>query len=108
MTEKQIREAYVAELETYLGAKEGDQRHRELIDLYNSMPVLPRGYRMTYAADWCVATAVAVIVIDRMDNKLKDYEQTMKGFGLPVLGVIPSLEEKSAEVSKMTNTEGEE
>ena len=65
-------------------------------------------YAIVLAIVAVVATAVAVIVIDRMDNKLKDYEQTMKGFGLPVLGVIPSLEEKSAEVSKMTNTEGEE
>ena len=62
MTEQEIREAYVSELETYLGAREGDLRHRELIDLYNSMPELPRGYAMTYTADWCVATAVAVAV----------------------------------------------
>ena len=62
MTEQELREAYVRELENYLGAREGDDRHRELIDLYNTMPVLPRGYAMTYRADWCVATAVAVAV----------------------------------------------
>lgn len=60
MTENELRNLYVATLRGYLGAREGDARHRELIDLYNSMPVLPRGYRMTYTADWCVATAVAV------------------------------------------------
>ena len=62
MTEQELRKVYVAELESYLGAREGDDRHRELIGLYNSLPVLPRGYRMTYTADWCVATAVAVAV----------------------------------------------
>lgn len=62
MTEQELREEYVRGLEGYLGAREGDARHRELIDLYNSMQTLPRGYRMTYSADWCVATAVAVAV----------------------------------------------
>ncbi|MBR2047145.1 MAG: S-layer homology domain-containing protein [Oscillospiraceae bacterium] len=60
MTELELRKLYVDTLRGYLGAREGDERHRELIDYYNSMPVLPRGYKMTYTADWCVATAVAV------------------------------------------------
>lgn len=60
MTEMELRSLYVQTLRGYYGAEEGDARHRELIDLYNSMEVLPRGYRMTYTADWCVATAVAI------------------------------------------------
>ena len=62
MTELELRKRYVSELETYLGAVEGDPKHRELIDWYNRQEKLPRGYRMTYTADWCVATAVAVAV----------------------------------------------
>lgn len=60
MTEHEVRSLFVETLRSYYGAEEGDDRHRELIDLYNSMPVLPRGYKMTYTADWCVATAVAI------------------------------------------------
>lgn len=60
MTELELRRHFVETLAGYVGAKEGDERHRELIDLYNSLPVLPRGYQMTYTADWCVATAVAI------------------------------------------------
>lgn len=62
MTEQQIRQRYVAELETYLGTKEGDSRHRELMDWYNRLDPLPVGYKMTYTADWCVAITVAVAV----------------------------------------------
>jgi hypothetical protein len=60
MTEMMMRRQFVDTLRGYLGAREGDERHRELIDLYNSMKCLPRGYKMTYTADWCVATAVAI------------------------------------------------
>jgi len=60
MTELELRKLFVDTLRGYLGAREGDARHRELIDYYNSMTVLPRGYKMTYTADWCVATAVAI------------------------------------------------
>ena len=60
MTEQQLRKWYVSGIEAYLGAEEGDDRHRELIDWYNRLEKLPRGYRMSYTADWCVATAVAV------------------------------------------------
>lgn len=60
MTEQELRNRYVAELTTYLGAVEGDARHREMIGWYNRLEPLPRGYRMTDTADWCVAAAVAV------------------------------------------------
>ncbi|MBR2048560.1 MAG: S-layer homology domain-containing protein [Oscillospiraceae bacterium] len=62
MTERELRNDYVRALEGYLGAREGDERHRELIDWYNRLPVLPRGYKMTVNDDWCVAAAVAVAV----------------------------------------------
>ena len=62
MTELELRKHYVQGIESYLGAVEGDERHRELIDWYNRLPKLPRGYKMTYSADWCVAAAVAVAV----------------------------------------------
>ena len=60
MTELELRNKYVEGIKAYLGAIEGDDQHRELVDWYNRLEQLPRGYQMTYTADWCVATAVAV------------------------------------------------
>ena len=66
MTELELRNDYVHGIGKYYGAVEGDERHRMLIDWYNrlvDLPCgLPRGYEMTYSADWCIATAVAVAV----------------------------------------------
>lgn len=62
MTEQELRDRFVKSLGAYYGAEEGSERHRELIDWYNRLSPLPRGYRMTYTADWCVAVAVAIAV----------------------------------------------
>lgn len=62
MTEQELRTRYVRGLEEYLNTAEGDERHGELLGLYNSLRVLPRGYRMTRTADWCVAFPVALAV----------------------------------------------
>lgn len=62
MNEMELRSLYVDALRAYYGAIEGDSRHREIIDYYNTLKPLPRGYIMTYTADWCVAFAVAVAV----------------------------------------------
>lgn len=63
MTEAMLRTRYVQGLEHYLGTVEGDGQHRALMERYNSLPILPRGYRMTLTADWCVAFPVAVAVV---------------------------------------------
>lgn len=39
---------------TYIGATQGDKRHKEIIDYYNTfIKPLPRGYRMKYSDNWC-------------------------------------------------------
>lgn len=68
MTEMELRELFVKSLGVYYGAAEGDERHREIIDYYNTLKPLPRGYFMTYSADWCVAFAVAVAVKLKMTD----------------------------------------
>lgn len=46
---------------TYIGTKQGDKRHKEIIDYYNTyIKPLPRGYRMKYSDNWC-ACFVSVI-----------------------------------------------
>ena len=39
-----------------------------------------------------IVACVVVVVIDRTDNRLRDYEDIPGKFGLPVLGVIPRIE----------------
>lgn len=50
------RSVIVNILLSWKGAKEGSARHKEIIDLYNSLSNLPRGYKMTYKDAWCAAT----------------------------------------------------
>lgn len=60
MTEKELRAKVCAAAEKYLGAAEADGGHQPIIDLYNSIRPLPRGYRMRYADPWCAAFVSAV------------------------------------------------
>ena len=56
MREETIRERVVAEARKLLGVKEGSIEHKKLVDTYNSMPKLPRGYQLRYDDAWCAAT----------------------------------------------------
>ena len=53
MTEKQFRAEIVDQAKSWIGRKESDGTHRVIIDVYNSISPLPRGYRMTYSDPWC-------------------------------------------------------
>lgn len=53
MTEKQLRKEIVDQAKSWVGRKESDGTHRVIIDVYNSIYPLPRGYRMTYTDPWC-------------------------------------------------------
>lgn len=43
---------------------------------------------------------VAVVLLDRSDKRLRNYEQTMYAFNLPILGVIPNIERDEEENRK--------
>lgn len=75
----------VATMESWLGAKQGSDKHREIIDIYNSITPLPRGYKMKYTDAWCAATVSACAKVcdcldvvpaecgcGKMINKLKE------------------------------------
>lgn len=53
------REKVVAQMEKWIGCRQGDATHKEIIDIYNSKT---KGYRMTYQAAWCAATVSAVAI----------------------------------------------
>ncbi len=55
MTESQLRTQIVDRAKSWAGRKEADGSHREIIDVYNSIDPLPRGFRMTYSDPWCAA-----------------------------------------------------
>lgn len=59
MTETQLRQHYVDTLRGWIGAKEGDEIHKRIIDTYNSHKPLPRNYPVTYKDAWCAATISA-------------------------------------------------
>ena len=60
MTERQLREQVVAAALRHRGARESDGSHRPLIDTYNAIRPLPRGYRLGYSDPWCAAFVSAV------------------------------------------------
>lgn len=60
MTEHDLRRRVVSQARSWLGRKEADGSHREIIDVYNSIKPLPNGYRMSYTDPWCAAFVSAV------------------------------------------------
>ena len=46
----------------FVGVKEGSKQHKQIIDGYNTIKPLPRGYRVTYNDSWC-ATFVSYVML---------------------------------------------
>lgn len=59
MSEKDLRNKVCAQARAWLGRKEADSSHREIIDLYNRNR-LPGTYAMSYEDPWCAAFVSAV------------------------------------------------
>ena len=53
VTEKQLRQKAVSTAQAWLGCKESNGTHKPIIDLYNSVKPLPRGYTVKYTDAWC-------------------------------------------------------
>ncbi len=60
MTEKQLREKAVNTAKAWAGCKESNGTHKKIIDLYNSVKPLPRGYAVKYNDAWCATFVSAV------------------------------------------------
>lgn len=52
----------VKQAEAWIGRKESDNSHREIIDTYNAHKPLARGYKVKYTDAWC-ATFVSAVAI---------------------------------------------
>lgn len=52
----------VAQAKSWIGCKESDGTHKQIIDVYNSHKPLARGYKVKYTDSWC-ATFVSAVSI---------------------------------------------
>lgn len=53
-------DAYISVAEGYIGAETGSGRQRRIVEFYNQISPLPRGYRLKYTDAWCAAFVSAV------------------------------------------------
>ncbi len=60
MTERELRELVADTAIEYLGCNEADGTHKPIIDLYNTIKPLPRGYKLSYYDPWCAGFISAV------------------------------------------------
>ena len=60
MEEEELRRRVVRRAESLLGLNEADGSHRRILEAYNRLSPLPRGYRMRSEDPWCAAFVSAV------------------------------------------------
>lgn len=53
------RKQFVSKMQEWEGLKESDGSHRKIIDIYNTIRPLPRGYKLTYWDAWCAGAVSA-------------------------------------------------
>lgn len=46
----------------YVGTKQGSTKHKLIVNRYNQIKPLPRGYKVTYTDSWC-ATFVSFVLV---------------------------------------------
>lgn len=77
----------------YVGVKQGSKKHKYIIDIYNTIKPLPRGYKVKYSDSWCAAFTSFILFTcgcsknifecsaERMRKKMKKYliEDNTKG-----------------------------
>lgn len=62
MTESELRALVVSTARKYLGCRESDGSHKQIIDIYNSHKPLARGYALKYTDPWCAGFVSAVAI----------------------------------------------
>ena len=54
------KEEFIKKLEGYIGVTGGGDFHRGICAIYNSMPALPRNYKLSTSDPWCAGFASAM------------------------------------------------
>lgn len=62
MTESELRQKVVSVARSWLGKKESDGSHREILAVYNSHTPLARGYKVRDTDPWCAVFVSAVAI----------------------------------------------
>lgn len=57
------RTKIVAQAQAWLGRKESNGTHKLIIDTYNKIKPLPRGYKVQYDDEWCATTISALAYV---------------------------------------------
>lgn len=57
-----MRNKIIKQAVAWLGKKESDGSHKEIIDIYNTQKTLPRGYKLKYSDSWCAGFVTALAV----------------------------------------------
>ena len=56
------RNEILRQVQAWVGRKESDGSHKQIIDLYNTIDPLPRGYKLRYTDPWCAGMISALAV----------------------------------------------
>ena len=56
------RQKYINAAASYIGCKESNGTHKQIIDIYNSHKPYARGFAMTYTTAWCAAFVTAMAI----------------------------------------------
>ncbi len=62
MTEQEFRQSVVKTAQAWLGCKESNGTHKQIIDTYNAHKPIARGYAVKYTDAWCATYVSAVAV----------------------------------------------
>lgn len=63
MTEVQLRQNIVSIMQGWVGKKESNGSHKEIIDIYNAHKPLARNYKVKYTDSWCATTVSAAAIV---------------------------------------------
>lgn len=66
--EHQLRDNTVSHAQTWLGTQEGSDRHRQLLQIYNSHEPLARGYEVTVQDNWCATFGSCIAIEQGLTN----------------------------------------
>ena len=61
-TEREARMAIVNQAESWLGTREGDERHSRILEIYNTHEPLAQGYAVMPEDNWCAAFGSVVAI----------------------------------------------
>lgn len=53
----------VKQAQAWVGLNESNGSHKKIIDIYNTISPLPRGYKLSYKDPWCAGTISALAVV---------------------------------------------